>query len=756
VNLFRFLRGPGRAWPAEHSVALRAAAAGAVCVAVAACVGEGELPLWLGAVTTALVCAGGVFSYRRRTRPFPHLKVFLGAAVIGAFAWFFVSVSADAASGQLSAVEAPLAVLFAAMQAAHAFDMPSRRDLGFSLAGSATLMAVAGAQAIDFSFALYVAIWALLALAGLHAAWSSMAGGRAPRLVPVAASSAAAFLVAALLVAFLPAPHPPSPPAASAGGPNAATTSELARIVASPAVAQSRASASGPTGVGGFLGFAGQLDTALRAGLGDDVVLRVRADRPTYWVAETFDSWSGRSWNEAGPPRTATRSVLPGGGGQVGWALITGGPPFVVAPGVVSPVGAARTGAGVTSPSSSTAAVPAQPDFQTFYLAASVSNLVLHADQATAVWLPTRRLYVGANDTIRTSETLGAGSVYSVESTVATPSDATLEKANGTAGLTPTVARQDLELPRSYPRVAALARRITAHDTTVISKIVTIERWIGGHTRYTLDIPPLASGQDTVVQFLFGTRRGFCEQISTSLAVMLRTLGIPAREAVGYVPGSFDPITGLYDERAKDAHAWVQVWFPDYGWQNFDPTAYVPTANPSAASTIGHDLVASLRRVPVAPTASVVSVLAVAVLVIYRRRRRPRTWSARVTRELERAARSAGVRTKPGATLGSLAGALDTALDGALDGALDDGDYTAPDTAPDETRARRPSAQIAGPPTGPIGEGRRASHLAAVAAAAAWGDGHDDLRRGAGRHYVRDARRLRRAARHRARHRASR
>ena len=61
---------------------------------------------------------------------------------------------------------------------------------------------------------------------------------------------------------------------------------------------------------------------------------------------------------------------------------------------------------------------------------------------------------------------------------------------------------------------------------------------------------------------------------------MLRSLGIPAREAVGYVPGSYNPITDLYDVQAKDAHAWVQVWFPGYGWQNFDPTADGPAGQP--------------------------------------------------------------------------------------------------------------------------------------------------------------------------------
>ena len=714
MSPLRALRKPGRAWPAEHSVALRAAAAGSVSVAIAACAAQGEIPIWFGAVTAALVCAGGVFSYRRRARPLSHLKILLGAAVLGAFAWFFATVSSDTASGRLNAVEAPLAVLFAAMQAAHAFDMPSRRDLGFSLAGSATLMAVAGAQAIDLSFGVYVLLWAALALGGLHATWSSMAGGALLRPSWVVVPSAAAFLVAAMLVVFLPAPRPPSLTAAPGvgGTAGASTAAQQARIVPTGSNPRAHTPASGPAGVGGFLGFASQLDTALRPGLSNAIVLRVRADRPSYWVAETFDTWSGRSWTESGPlggaaPRTP-------GGGQVVPALVTSGPPFVVAPDADSPVPAGGTRAGVTPPAA--VARAGQLDYQTFYLAAPASGLLLHADRAAAVWIPAQSLEVGTNDTIRAREALGAGSVYSVESTVASPSVAALGRVNGTAGLAPTIAREDLQLPHSYPRVAALARRITARATTVVAKIGSLEHWLGAHTRYTLDIPPLGPGQDTVDQFLFGTRRGFCEQISTSLAVMLRTLGIPAREAVGYVPGTFDPITGLYDERAKDAHAWVQVWFPGYGWQNFDPTAFVPSANPSPASTIGHDLLAGLRRVPVAPAAAGLSLVVLAALALRWRRRRPRTWAAAVSRELELAAYRAGIRTGPGATLGALADALDDALDDALTPALP-----------------------------------RACELAAAAGAAAWGGADCTPSPGAGRHFVRQARRLRRAARHRAR-----
>ena len=217
----------------------------------------------------------------------------------------------------------------------------------------------------------------------------------------------------------------------------------------------------------------------------------------------------------------------------------------------------------------------------------------------------------------------------------------------------------DTQLPHPYPRVKALAERITADVPDVYDKVAALESWIGSHTRYTTDIPPLAGGQDTVTEFLFGNRRGYCEQISTALAVMLRSLGIPAREATGYVPGSFNPITDLYDIEAKDAHAWVQVWFPGYGWQSFDPTALVPAANPTPAGALGHDLSAGLRRIPLYPAVALVGVASLTLLWFRRRRAAPSTWTGRITNELLRAAKREGIPLSDHEPLTSVASELD-------------------------------------------------------------------------------------------------
>ena len=662
MSVVRAVRRANRPGPPEDSVVLRAAATGAVAVGIVACAYENELSPWFAVVAIVIVGAGNLFSYRRRRRPLPYVKLLLAAAMLGAFAWFFVTVSADASAGALGSVEGPLAALFTVMQAAHAFDVPSRRDLGFSLAGSATLMAVAAAEAVSLAFGSLVVLWAACAITGLLATWGSMAGGSQLRLRSAVLASAASVLVGALVLAVVPAPRPASGLVGPSGLATGTSTAQPSHLVPAGAADRARpASASGPTGVGGFLGFAGPLDTAVRASLGNQVVLRVRADRPTFWIAETFDQWAGQSWSEA----------LPTGGR---WQVLTDGPPFAVPPGAA--VGGAgpggsdgRLGAGaplgLAGPVGPGIGVSG-PDYQTFYLATSGSDLVLHADRAAAVWFPAHRVYVSPDGTIRGSASLGAGSIYTVLSTVNVPTPAELSADRLPLDLTSSTQRADLQLPHLYPRVRSLAERVTAHHSSLYAKVTALESWIGSHTTYTTDIPPLRPGQDTVDQFLFGSRRGYCEQISTSLAVMLRSLGIPAREATGYVPGPYDPLTDLYEVEAKDAHAWVQVWFPGYGWVSFDPTAFVPAANPSPSAAIGHVLWAAAKAIPVVPVVPLVALLLAFAAAWWRRRRRPASWRAAVTRDLERAAVRAAVPVEPGDTLHALAGRLDAACAGRL------------------------------------------------------------------------------------------
>ncbi len=135
------------------------------------------------------------------------------------------------------------------------------------------------------------------------------------------------------------------------------------------------------------------------------------------------------------------------------------------------------------------------------------------------------------------------------------------------------------QLPETLPeRVSELANRIIGSEKNIYKQVKRIEnylRWSGLQYR-TNNIPYPEEDQDFVDQFLFETRRGYCDHFSSSMVVMLRTQGIPARWVKGYSFGEFESTsanTHKVTVRGKNAHSWVEVYFPEMGWIPFEPTA---------------------------------------------------------------------------------------------------------------------------------------------------------------------------------------
>jgi hypothetical protein len=180
-----------------------------------------------------------------------------------------------------------------------------------------------------------------------------------------------------------------------------------------------------------------------------------------------------------------------------------------------------------------------------------------------------------------------AGSVYRVESErVAVTPDLLRDHDPAIVDLPPVIAERFLDDGAVTDRVRALAEEITADAPTTYDKIRSLEGWMGDNIEYTRDIPVPPEGADAVEQLLFVDRAGFCEQIGSALTMMMRSLGVPSRLAVGYVTGE-KVGDDEYLVRAADAHAWVEIWFPGLGWQEFDPTASVPLAGEAAPNDVG-------------------------------------------------------------------------------------------------------------------------------------------------------------------------
>lgn len=128
-----------------------------------------------------------------------------------------------------------------------------------------------------------------------------------------------------------------------------------------------------------------------------------------------------------------------------------------------------------------------------------------------------------------------------------------------------------------YEPVYALARRLAAPARTPYAFAVRIERYLANHDAYN-ENPPVRSAP--LAAFLFRDHIGYCQQFSGAMALLLRMGGVPARVATGFTPGLRQGGSGPFTVTDVNAHAWVEAWFPGYGWVRFDPT-------PASAPALG-------------------------------------------------------------------------------------------------------------------------------------------------------------------------
>jgi transglutaminase-like putative cysteine protease len=545
-------------------VALRLVAAAAVEVAILAVVAQGAVDGLTSAAALALAPAGYLFSYRQRHRSATATKVVLAVALMAAFVAFLQNVRNVATVDE---ARLPLASLFLWVQVLHAFDVPKRRDLAFSIVSSVILMAEAGSLSMDVAYLGVLVPWAVLTGMWLFLSGRPRPGEttpiaaerrsfvRPPRAAAPARSVGAAGLavLAAATGIFMVTPRLPgavlqTPPFSLRGS---SPVEGFDGDVSNPGL-PSR-TGTGPTDFSptAYPGFGDTVDLRARGTLSDTVVMRVRASQAALWRGQVFDTFDGTRWTAS----DQTTDVLP---------LSDDATSFAVPP--------SASGAG---------SVPTRRVVQTFYVQTQQPNVVFNAATPERVFFPANGLRVDAYGSIRSPILLDPGLVYSVISNVPAVGVTELRGAVGD----PVGLDAELQLPADLPaRDRQLAARITAGLDTTYDKAAAVEAWLRSNTRYDLDVPVEPAGVDAVDHFLFDTRRGFCEHIASAMAMLLRASGVPTRFVVGFGPGERNPLTGYFDVRESDAHAWVEVFYPGIGWIPADPTFGVPNASPSAAS----------------------------------------------------------------------------------------------------------------------------------------------------------------------------
>ena len=286
--------------------------------------------------------------------------------------------------------------------------------------------------------------------------------------------------------------------------------------------------------------------------LGENIVMWVDTDGVRYWRGAVYDRYDGRGWSNSGTVsavvpakrdfpsegpyesrRVVEQSIVPNWSG-VGQIFQLG------------------------QPLSADVAVEVQ-----------FSYLDPDAEKARDPWAASALVLAG-----KTRIPVSTARPYRVSSAVSIADAASLRGAGD--DYPDWVVQRYLQLPTTLPeRVRALAGEIAGPYDSAYDRAVAIQDYLRRTVRYRQDIQPPPSDRDAVDYLLFDSGEGYCNYYASAMVILARAVGVPARLAVGYAGGELEAETGRYMVRERDTHAWVEVYFPRFGWVEFEPTASI-------------------------------------------------------------------------------------------------------------------------------------------------------------------------------------
>jgi|GEM_PF-131721 len=525
---------------------------------------------------------GAFWSWQHRRKRNVATKFVIAIGMLLALVLFF-----NALIGRLNDTRLVLAELLIQLQVLHSFDLPRRRDLGYSMIIGLILLSVAATLSQTLAFAPILLIFLGIALPILVLDYRSRLGllgqrrpvttGSKPRyrwwqfpeltLKRLCLFWVVTVALGLIVFAFLPRlpgyqlqTFPVSAPIELEGEFDA-------RRIVNPGYV------SGPTGGGRFdeegngegmgagqvrgrgrggeggvmddtfyYGFNTEMDQNLRGQMTPRIVMRVRSQARGFWRVLGFDRYTGQGWEIS---RNDDATILD----RPFWS-----PQFFL-PRLLTQ--------GAT-----------QETVQTYTIVADLPNLIPAMAVPERLYFPTDQVAIDAEGGLRSPVNLGEGLTYTVVSQVLLRDRTMLGEAEGP--YPPGTRTHYLQLPDSIsPKIRERTEEIlaTANNplTSVYEKALYLAQYLKQTYQIQPDLPYLASDEELVEAFLFRFRGGYPDHFSTALTVMLRSIGIPARLAVGFGTGEFNPFTGYYVVRNTDAYAITEVYFPGYGWFGFDP-----------------------------------------------------------------------------------------------------------------------------------------------------------------------------------------
>jgi transglutaminase-like putative cysteine protease len=282
------------------------------------------------------------------------------------------------------------------------------------------------------------------------------------------------------------------------------------------------------------------------ANLGNIVVLEVEADEPHYWQAVAYDRYTGSGWVNTDDGTL----VVPSGESRLNPV------PYAMQEVLTHTVRMRESGEQLLF-------YAGQPVESSRSAQASLSFVpVAGREPATDVSMLSSLRILGLNDS------------YDVTSLV---SRATAGQLRGAGTDYPSwVSSRYLQLPLNLSqRVRELGQQLVGQAATPYDQAEEVRNYLR-RIPYDRTIGPPPAGSDPIDWFLFENRRGFCDYYASAMVLMLRSAGVPARISQGYAAGQYDTGSQSYQVRQLDAHAWPEVYFPGYGWIEFEPTSSQP------------------------------------------------------------------------------------------------------------------------------------------------------------------------------------
>lgn len=196
---------------------------------------------------------------------------------------------------------------------------------------------------------------------------------------------------------------------------------------------------------------------------------------------------------------------------------------------------------------------------------------------------------------ISSPETIQAGTRYTVFS-----DKSHIQSHPVSSGEQPVHEQAYLQLPEQLDeRIPLLVNEVTA-GLDDLDGAFALESHLRANYQYTLDTAISSQGVTPLGMFLFETRTGHCEYFASAMAIMLRLQGVPARLVTGFSATNKNPLTGYFEVRALDAHAWVEAYFPAYGWVTFEPTPAYYLPRPPETTTTAQSLKAYMEQLQAA------------------------------------------------------------------------------------------------------------------------------------------------------------